>query len=66
MTLAAHLCQNASKNSLSATKQLINNIQDMTLDQALELAVQENAVARESEDCKKALCLSEEKEKLHW
>lgn len=66
MSLAHHLCQNTSKNSLSATKRIINNIHDMTLDQALESAVQENAVARESEDCKKGICAFLKKEKLHW
>ena len=66
LTMANHLCQNASENSLSATKRLINNIHDMTLDQALELAIQENAVARESEDCKKGICAFLKKEKLYW
>ncbi|MGC6470201.1 MAG: enoyl-CoA hydratase/isomerase family protein [Flavobacteriales bacterium] len=66
MMLAQDLCQNTSDNSLSATKRLINNIQNMTLNQALDLAVQENALARNSEDCKKGISAFLNKEKLHW
>ena len=63
---AQTLCQSTSSQSLSSTKNLLNKIQEISLDDGLTLAVQENAIARESDDCKKGIHAFLNKETLNW
>lgn len=66
LELANELNDNASAQSLSTTKRLIGDIQDMPLDEALEIAVEQNAIARESSDCKKGISAFLDKERINW
>ena len=59
---ALHLCNKSSSNSLSMTKKLINK----NIDAALELAVEMNARARETEDFKVGIRAFLDKKKINW
>lgn len=63
---ANHLLNNTSANSLALTKNLINKIQDMDLEAALDYAARLNALARGSDDCKKGIGAFLNKEKIVW
>ena len=52
--------------SLSITKKLIANLQNMSLEDGLNFAVEENAKARLSEDYKKGISSFLNKEKINW
>ena len=64
--LSEKLCHQTSVQSLSITKKLIANLQNMSLEDGLNFAVEENAKARLSEDYKKGIksFLNKEKNKL--
>jgi methylglutaconyl-CoA hydratase len=64
--IAAGLCKEASANSLKVTKQLIGNVLDMPLDNALDTAAQLNATTREHTDCKQGIKSFLNKEKPMW
>lgn len=64
--LAQKLCTSASTESLSATKLMIAELQNLSLDDGLELAVKKNAIARESNDCKKGIDAFLNKKDLNW
>ena len=66
MHFANGLISGASANSLALTKNLINQIQDKQLDDALTFAAELNANARNSEDCKKGIAAFLNKEKISW
>ncbi len=63
---AVNLCESASANSLSVTKQLINEVSNPTLDKDLEMAVQMNTKVRESEDFKNGIASFLNKQKINW
>lgn len=63
---ALQLCENASAQSLSATKMLFNKVPGMELHEALGLAAQMNAQTRSSEDCRRGVSAFLNKEKLTW
>jgi methylglutaconyl-CoA hydratase len=63
---AVNLCESASANSLSVTKQLINEVTNPTLDKDLDMAVQMNAKVRESEDFKNGIASFLNKQKINW
>jgi methylglutaconyl-CoA hydratase len=63
---AENLVQKTSGNSLALTKNLINQIQNKNLDEALNFAAEMNAKARDSEDCKKGISAFLNKEKIIW
>lgn len=63
---AVDLCNNASANSLLATKQLINEVSYPWLEKSLDMAVQINAKVRESDDFKKGVSSFLNKEKTKW
>lgn len=65
-SLAKQLVTTASGQSLAATKKLIDQVQDHSLVAALELAAQENAAARATEDCKKGIAAFLDKKDLTW
>jgi methylglutaconyl-CoA hydratase len=58
--------ESASANSLSVTKQLINDLTNPTLDKDLDMAVQMNAKVRESEDFKNGIASFLNKQKINW
>lgn len=63
---ARHLCQTNSTESMQVTKQMIANIQEMSLTQALDYGAETNAKSRASTDCKKGIATFLNKEKLSW
>ena len=64
--LSEKLCHQTSVQSLSITKKLIANLQNMSLEDGLNFAVEENAKARLSEDYKKGISSFLNKEKINW
>lgn len=60
------LCEQASTNSLAATKSLIAKVQDLPLEAALEYAASQNARTREHPDCKAGIAAFLNKEKPSW
>ena len=63
---AENLVSKTSGESVSLTKRLINLAQNSTLEESLEQAVQFNATARASQDCKRGIAAFLNKEKLDW
>ena len=63
---AEKLVSKTSGESVSLTKRLINLAQNSTLEESLEQAVQFNATARGSQDCKRGIAAFLNKEKLDW
>jgi methylglutaconyl-CoA hydratase len=63
---AQSLCENNSSQSMQTTKQMIAQVQEMALKEALSFAAKQNARARESEDCKKGIAYFLEKKTLKW
>jgi methylglutaconyl-CoA hydratase len=64
--LAQKLCATASADSLRSTKLMLAEMQNLSLDEGLDLAVNKNAMARESEDCKKGIDAFLNKKNLNW
>lgn len=64
--LTEQLLTNASAQSLAATKKLLDQVQDLPLRDALELAAKENAAARGTDDCKRGIAAFLEKKDLRW
>jgi len=63
---AVDLVNTTSANSLALTKSLLNKIQNMDMEYALDYAAGLNALARGSEDCKKGISAFLNKEKIVW
>ncbi len=63
---AQKLCAETSADSLRLTKQMIASIQEMPLHPALLHAATQNALARETPDCKKGIAAFLNKEKIGW
>lgn len=63
---ALNLCDQASSNSLTVTKQLIGQINNAGLKEKLDLAVHANAKVRESEDFKRGVAAFIAKETINW
>lgn len=55
-----------SGSSLSMTKQMIANLAGKSLEESLNYAAQQNAIARSTEDCKKGIKAFLEKRDLNW
>ncbi|RAW01025.1 enoyl-CoA hydratase/isomerase family protein [Pseudochryseolinea flava] len=64
--LASSLIENNSAQSMMTTKKMIAEVQSMSLDEALTFAAKSNALARESDDCKKGIASFLNKEKFKW
>lgn len=64
--LAASLIKNASAASLQLTRRLIDEVQNYPLEEALERAAKENAIARGTDDCKKGVASFLNKQPLSW
>ncbi len=65
-SFAQKICKQASGESLALTKQMINEVQNKTLNDALEYAAAMNAGARQTADCKRGINAFLNKEKLVW
>lgn len=63
---AAKLCKQTSAQSLSLVKQMLSEVQNLTLEEGLEYAARMNATARATDDCKKGIAAFLNKEKLSW
>lgn len=63
---AQQLISNNSGQSMMITKQMISEVQSMSLMEGLDYAATMNAKARESDDCKKGIAAFLNKEKLSW
>ncbi len=63
---AASLIKNASAASLQLTRRLIDEVQNYPLEEALERAAKENAIARGTDDCKKGVASFLNKQPLSW
>jgi methylglutaconyl-CoA hydratase len=66
LDFASKLCVSASTQSLALTKQLITNVQDLPLTEALDYAAEMNAHARSTEDCKKGIDAFLNKNLIKW
>jgi methylglutaconyl-CoA hydratase len=64
--LASRICHQCSSKALTLTKQIIAQVQELPLNEALEFAAGMNARARETDDCKKGIAAFINKEKLVW
>lgn len=63
---AQKLCKSASGQSLALTKQMIDEVQNRNLIDALNYAAEMNAYARQTNDCKRGINAFLNKEKLVW
>jgi len=63
---AVQMLKSNSRQSMALIKQMIANVQDSPLNQALDYAVKTNALARETSDCKKGIQAFLNKEDLEW
>jgi methylglutaconyl-CoA hydratase len=63
---AQKLIRNNSAQSMTLTKQMIDRVHSLSLQDALAYAVSVNAEARASEDCKKGIAAFLNKEDLTW
>ncbi|NNF34435.1 MAG: enoyl-CoA hydratase/isomerase family protein, partial [Saprospiraceae bacterium] len=66
LAYADNLLVKNSATSMTMTKQLMNQIMSIPLNDALDLAAQMNAKARSTEDCKKGLEAFLNKESIMW
>jgi methylglutaconyl-CoA hydratase len=65
-SFAQFLIKNNSGQSMALTKQMIGEVQSMPLSEALAHAVEQNALARGSADCKKGIAAFLNKEEIGW
>ncbi|MCA6378103.1 MAG: enoyl-CoA hydratase/isomerase family protein [Cytophagales bacterium] len=65
-SFAQFLIKNNSGQSMALTKQMIGEVQSMPLSEALAHAVEQNALARGSADCKKGIAAFLNKEDIVW
>jgi len=63
---ASKLCKSNSGASMELTKQMIGQVQNLDLEEALDYAAAMNAKARSTEDCKKGIASFLNKEKITW
>lgn len=63
---AQNLINQNSAQSMQLTKQLINEVQNLTIGDALTLAATQNAKARATADCKKGISAFLNKQEIKW
>jgi methylglutaconyl-CoA hydratase len=64
--LATRLIENNSGQSMKLTKQMIADVQSLSIEDALKLAAEGNANARGTDDCKKGISAFLSRQKLKW
>ena len=60
------LIENNSGQSMTLTKQMIANVQELSLEEGLNHAAEQNAKARATSDCQNGIAAFLNKEKLSW
>ncbi|MGB3074004.1 MAG: enoyl-CoA hydratase-related protein, partial [Chitinophagales bacterium] len=65
-SFAIKLSEEASSQSLAATKEMMQKVATMELDDALNYAAEMNAKTRSSDDCRKGVGAFLKKEKFKW
>jgi methylglutaconyl-CoA hydratase len=65
-TFAVKLCRQASAQSLSMVKEMLGQVQNISLEEGLQYAAEMNAGARQTADCKRGIAAFLTKEKLTW
>ncbi|MGK7389857.1 MAG: enoyl-CoA hydratase/isomerase family protein [Candidatus Cyclobacteriaceae bacterium M2_1C_046] len=65
-SFARELVEKNSGQSMGLTKQMIANVQEMSLEDSLKYAADMNAKARATEDCKRGIAAFLNKEKISW
>lgn len=63
---ALHLCKSNSAMSMKLTKNMIAQLPTMPIAEALNFAAQQNALARQTTDCRKGIASFLEKKPLEW
>lgn len=63
---AAKLVTKNSGQSMALTKRMIAEVQNLSLDDGLQHAAEQNATARATEDCQKGIAAFLNKEKISW
>lgn len=63
---ASKLCRQTSAQSLTMVKEMLCQVQQLSLDEGLNYAANMNANARATEDCKRGIAAFLNKEKLSW
>ena len=66
LDFANRLIKNNSTQSMELTKKMIAEVQEMSLNDALEYAATMNARARATEDCKRGVKAFLDKQDLSW
>lgn len=66
MEFAQNLLETNSSESMAITKQMISQVQSMSLEKALDFAAETNARARSGEDWKKGVDAFLNKQKINW
>ncbi len=66
LNIANDLISNCSRESLKSTKQMIAAVQELSLDNAFNMAAEINAKARTTEDCRKGIAAFLDKRKTEW
>lgn len=65
-SFAQDLCNNNSEASMGMTKRMLDHLHYLSLDEALPYAAEMNALARETEDCKKGIGAFLDKKDIKW
>jgi len=65
-TFAQRLIDTNSEHAMMLTKKMIAQVQSMTMEEALTFASKMNAIARESDDCRKGIEAFLSKKKISW
>ena len=63
---AEKICNETSSSSIQLTKKMMSEIQNLSLDDAIKYASENNANARSTEDCKRGIAAFLNKEKIVW
>jgi methylglutaconyl-CoA hydratase len=63
---ALKLCNSTSSQSLAMVKEMLNEVQNITLNEGLQYATEMNANARKTDDCKRGIAAFLTKQKLTW
>ncbi len=63
---ALELIKKNSGQSMAATKQMIADVQSLSLEEGLKLASEQNATARATDDCKRGIAAFLKKEPINW
>jgi len=65
-SFARNIVARCAPHSLAATRKLLAEVQDLSLDDALQLAARRNAEIRSSEECRRGIRLFLNKEPIVW